>query len=497
MSDLTGNPTSIGESVLSAFGALANGAVETLATIIGTWETARQSIRTVATGIAAAAMQSTLNTAMAKYQEVPLSPAVLADMSIRNLGAESGIDLVQEASYSGIDAKRFAALALDTGESYGIVDALRLWHRGTYLTAPQLVSGVIPGSVQYAPGQSLGTTYGITEGELDTVIYYSRVRDQFIPDLKQLSWDTMSGADAVNLAVKGIATTELAEQFFLASGGMPEQFQLLYEAAGDSVGVEHAVELHAHGDITTDQLQSVILQSRINPRFYDVALLANRRWLPPYEIKAAVAGGVTSIATATRWMVEMGYPADQAAAFVSGAAAGTVHKAKAETEAMVLAEYEAQIITEAEATKALADLGYTATAIPYLLETYTARRVITMRNAAITRARTAFVDYLITAEQASADLVLLGLPTAAVSQFLTAWTIEQRTNIKRLSAAQVGKLAVDGIIDGVNAVARWVQMGYAPEEADLLLHIYAPGSKATAGTVPSVTTVPPSGQRET
>ncbi len=61
---------------------------------------------------------------------------------------------------------------------------------------------------------------------------------------------------------------------------------------------------------------------------------------------------------------------------------------------------------------------------------------------------------------------------------LTAWTIEQLTHVKRLSMAQVGKLVEDGVITTPDALARWVQMGYDPVDANLLLSIYAPGSKA-------------------
>ena len=472
MSGVPGYNATIGDTLQSVLSSALNGAVEALATAISVWETARQSVRTVATGVAGAAMQSTLNRINAKYQEVPLTPAVLADMSIRNLGTESGIDLYTEASYSGINRQRFDALALDTGESYGIIDALRLWHRGQYLAGD----------------------YGITTDELKTVIYYSRVRDQFIPDLLKLSWDTMSGADALNTLVKGKASSEQARAWWAAAGNIPDQFDVLYESAGDGIGIEKATELWKHQLITTAQLEDIYGQSRMNPRFYPVAELTNAKWLPPYELKAAVAAGTVTIAQGTQWMVELGYSPDQASAFVQGAAIGTAHKAKSETEAIILAEWEAQIITQAEATTALESLGYLAPAIPFILEAVTARRVITMRNAAINRLRTAFIDHLVDEATARTELGSLGLPGVAIDQFFAAWTIEQMTNVKRLSAAQVGKLVEDGVLSADNAVTRWVQMGYLPEEAALLLYVYPAGSKAPAGTVPSVTGVPPAPQ---
>ena len=485
------------DDVLGFINSVRKDPIAAISELLGTFTTARQAIRTVAGGIASAVSQSAINQALKDNPDVPLSPAVLADMAIRNLKIGAGnptpdSGLIAEASLSGVDPVRFAAMTADTGESYGIDQALSLWHRGSYLVAPVVNTDTALGAPPYVTGASLGSVYGIEESELDTVIYYSRVRDQFISDLKKLSWSTMSPADAIDSLVKGRTSPDLAKALFEAGGGIPEQFDLLFESAGDSIGVVKAVELHAHKEITDQQLKDVIDQSRINPRFYDVALKENRKWLAPYQIERAVAGGVVDAPTAMAWMIEDGYPEDQAAAFAATGMAGSTHTHKAETEGMILSDFEAQIITEAQATEALANMGYDAQSIPFILSTYVARRVITMRNAAITRTRLAYIEYLITEAQARVDMVALGVPEAAISQFLTAWGIEQQTNVKRLSMAQVGKLVEDGIIDATNAVARWTQMGYLPEEANLLLYIYQPGSKAVAGTTPTVGTVPPS-----
>ena len=442
----------IGDQILSVWEGILTGTPEVIAAAVATWETARQVIRTVASGVAVAATQGTINTVNAQFQEVPLSPAVLADMSVRNINP--GFDLATEATLSGINGQRFAGMVLDTGESYGIDEALRLWKRGAVL----------------------GSQYGIDEAELDKVIYYSRVRDEFIPDLKLLAYETMSSADAIDALVKGHTTTEQAAIWFQAAGGMPEQFDVLVASSGDSIGVEKAVDLHAHGLITDAQLAAVVAQSRINPEFYDVARLTNSRWLAPYQLEKIVAAGMVDAATATQWLIEDGYQLDQASAFVATGMAGATHSVKAETSGMVIADYEAQIITEAEATTALEALGYTPASIPLILDAAIARRVLTMRNAAITRVRQAYLVFNITESQVQTDLAALGVPTQAIGQFLTAWTIEQQTDVKRLTAAQVGKLATEGVIDGNGAVNRWVQMGYAPSEAELLLYIYQPAA---------------------
>ena len=75
--------------ILSAIEGLASGSAEDVAKVLGIWASAKAAISTVASGIAAAAAQGTINTAQAKYQGMPLSPAALAVAIIRNILPDS------------------------------------------------------------------------------------------------------------------------------------------------------------------------------------------------------------------------------------------------------------------------------------------------------------------------------------------------------------------------------------------------------------------------
>ena len=77
--------TSIVSTVTGAISSLVSLSAEGLAKAVGLWTAARAAVSTVASGVAAAATQSTINTANAKYQGVPLSPATLATAIVRNV----------------------------------------------------------------------------------------------------------------------------------------------------------------------------------------------------------------------------------------------------------------------------------------------------------------------------------------------------------------------------------------------------------------------------
>jgi hypothetical protein len=505
-------------SVLQSFATLDP---DGLAKAWGLWTAARAAVSTVASGVASAAVGETIYKAQAQYQPNPLTPAVLADMVVRNIvpdstgttgtpppgwpaarmpGGVSGNTATEEAALSGLNGNRFAALAYATGESYGIVDALKMWDRGNYLNAANPGPNYLTGTPLYVAGGSQADLYGITEPELDTVIAYSRVRDEFIPDLKKSAKSTLSGADAVEIAVKQIMSTDDAQDLYAAAGGMPEQFHMLVDSAGDSAGVEKAAELYGHGVITYGQLQQVVAMSRMNHRFYYLAGIGadgpttaepyqapfNLKWLPPFEIKEAATAGVVTAAQALQWMLEQGYPADQAQAFASTITGSSVATVKHETEAMVLTELTAGLITQADATTALSNLGYASDAIPFLLQYAQAKATISARNTALSRVRAGYLAGVVSADQATASLTQVGVPQATIQVFLADWNAEKAVPHTALTAAQIGKLLAESHITADEASQLWQMKGYSVTDVGYLFSLYPPPSPPPpAATAPA------------
>lgn len=518
--DLSAGTPSLWTQISNTIGSLVNLSPDSIAQAWGLWTAARAAVNTVASGVASAAVGSTIYKAQAQYQPNPLTPAVLADAVVRNVLPDStgttgtsndpnfpsprmtgvaGHTATDEAALSGLSGDRFAALAYVTGESYGIVDALRLWNRGQYLYAANPGPNYSTGTPLYVAGGSQAGLYGIEGPELDTVIAYSRVRDEFIPDLKKSAKNTISPADAVEIAVKQIMSVGDATNLYAAGGGMPEQFQMLVDAAGDSAGVEKATELYGHGIITYGQLEQIVAMSRMNHRFYYLAGIGpdgptttepyqapfNLKWLPPYEIKEAATAGVVTQQQALQWMLEQGYPSDQANAFASTLATGTVTTVKHETEAMVLAELTAGMISQDEATTALTNLGYASTAIPFILQYTQARAVISARNTAVSRVRSGFLVGAVTSDQATASLSQVGVPQATITALIADWTAERSVPHTGLTVAQIGKLLGESYITADQASQLWQLKGYSLTDVGYLFNLYPPpAAPLSAGTAP-------------
>ena len=480
-----------------------------LAQILGVWTAARAAVSTVAGGIASAAVQTTINNALAKYQDVPLSGAALADMIVRNvlpdstgrLQAPTGFPAAQmpngvnggtataEASLTGISGDRFTAMVLDTGESYGILDALRLYNRGGYLTALSQTGTGTPTSPLYSTGASLQATYGITQAELYNVIAYSRVRPEFTPDLLKLALNTISPADAVEMAVKSVVSTAEAQDLYAAAGGIPEQFQALVDSAGDSAGLEHATELLQHGAITATQMQQIMGMSRLNPRFYylyeqgaDGRTMMGLKWLPPDVLARQVEMNLMTQEAAITYMVQSGYSTADATNYMNAVQLSKVVHIRGATEAQIAADWEAGLITNAQATTALENLGYQSWAIPIILDTYEARKVIAARNNVVSRARASLLVGGVTTAEAVADLVSVGFSSPAAQEMAADWTVEANTPTKVIPYNIVGSLLKQGIMGSTDGINYFRRSGYTQQDAEMMTEFYA-GEAVTSPAV--------------
>lgn len=396
-------------------------------------------------------LQAFVNDLWTIHQDIPLSPFVLADMVERTI--KSRDEAANEATMSGINGERFDALVLNTGEPYGPMDAVRLWRQGR-----------------------------IDEAELETVIHYSRIRNQFIPDMKLLAYDKMSPADAVELTLKRVLDHAAGLQAFIEGGGFAEEFDALLEGAGNPIGAETAVALWNHGLIDEAEVDRVIAHGRTNPSFGEDVKLTRHKFLSVFQIHQALTAGAVDPKTAIEWMLADGFNIEQATAF---AHAGKVAKAttvKHPSEAMIVELYESKYLDQAQATQALVNMGYIADEVPELLAIYDARRSLALRNKGVSKVQAAFLAKRVTENQARADLTELEVPSAAVDQYLTTWKIERETQIRLLTVGQVGSALKNGYMTVAEATRRFEAMGYAADDVTILVAEHGgpppPGSPA-------------------
>lgn len=399
----------------------------------------------------------------AMHDNMVLTPDMLADMVERSIiTLEDGTN---ESALSGINADRFDLMVLATGEPPGLEQMLGLWRRGL-LDTPTL----------------------------NKMVAYSRVRTEWTPYIQALAWDTMPQAEVLNAVLKGDLSEADGRALFAAAGGLlpgmgspggnadqassgpavpdVDQFAVMLAGAGDAIGVEAALNLYNHQLITDDQVRQVILHSRINPQFEDMAMLLRHKWLGIIQIQVALKAGTVSVADATTWLLQDGYPADQVQAFIAGETTAKVAAHKNLSEAMIVEAYEARRYSLPQATAGLEALGYDANEVTLILGLADDRRQIAQVNAAIKKVQTGYLASRLSESQAKSDLSTLGVSGDAITDYLSSWALEKSTQIHTLSAAQVGYQLKHGGMTQAQAIQRWLDMGYDAEDAGYLAYEY-------------------------
>ncbi len=434
---------------------------------------------------------------------VPISPADAADMVERNKLPKNVAQ--QEAAMSGVGPERFEAMIKAAGEPIGIMQQLELLRRD-FWDKDKLYEGVAE----------------------------SRVYTKYFCDLLNLVYETMSAADAVEGFIKGVVIkpvhftennltppniaaphrptnptpaeqtayenaveaydTKLSYEFFASmfrrAGGMPQQWDILHQAAGDAIGVERAAALEAHGKISLPMLKQVIKRSRINPIFESLGLLGNDKWFSAFQIGSILTSHPELAPQALQWLIEDGYPEDQAKAYVTAKSGVKAGKLKAETEAQILSTYQAGFIGQDQALKELTALGYPAAVAKAAMATHDARRVVAMQDAVIGRIRNAFLNGRHDIHWARTELVKLGVAAEAIKHYLAIWTVEEETQDKTVTASQVGRLFHMGRIGTAEAKKEWAAMGYSPHDVHYLEQEYLPTARSLTSAKPAANIKP-------
>ena len=385
--------------------------------------------------------QGTINHLYSMQPDAPISPQILADMVERNIVGQDWA--AEHASWSGISNDLFDLMVKDTGEPPGIMEMLSLLRRGD-----------------------------LSESTFDQMVAYSRIRTEWTDQVKRLQYVTMSAADAINAVVKGVIDSDTGQTYFEHAGGMADQYQTLLDASGDAIGVEQVLNLWLHGYATSDDVKAVILHSRINPTFEPLAAQLWHKYMPAFQVERILKAGGCTPEQASTWMSQLGYSADQVAAFVAAGSGTAIVKAKEVTEAQILDLYEAQFITQQDATTLLTDLGYPATAINYILEVTDAKKALAQLNKARTAVQKAYIAGQLDEADARSELAQLEVPLEAVGQYITDWNIERKLAFKTLTMAEVGGAYKKGFITDADALARWSAMGYNSTDSGILLAIY-------------------------
>lgn len=372
-----------------------------------------------------------------------LSPNALLDAGTVAVGVVKGVidpgTGASEAQYGGIDRERFQSLVDLTGNAPAWGDLLDQWRRGL-----------------------------IGDGELEHGIKTGLLRNEWVGFVKNLRYVPLTFTSYLSAAVRG----HMSEGDAVAKAGTlginAADATLVFETLGNPPGVMQMLELLNRGIWDEGKTRLGIMESDIKPKYTDDILQLRVYLPPPRTVTALLRNGSISSEKARELFVKHGLPPDLADAYVADAAHGRTASHKQVAVGTVKSLYSDHLVDRATATAWLVRIGYGADDAGLILDLADYEAKQKLRTQAINRVRSLYVGKHIDEATAKADLTRIGVEIDQQAALLNVWEIEQTTPSKELTLAQLTALAKAQVIDQATWTARVQALGYSAADAGLL-----------------------------
>lgn len=368
-------------------------------------------------------------------------PVSVADAALGVLrGTLSTDDGAKIAAANGFDLESFNILIANTGEPPGTMQLLEAFRRGF-----------------------------ITEQTLDKGILQSRVRDEWIPVIKQLRYSPMSVADAVNAVVQNHMSMQNGERIANENGLQPGDFDTLYQTAGEPLSRTELQELYNRGLVSEDIVKQGLRESRLKDKYVDIAFDLHTKVVPIYTLQRALRYGGIDHAEAIRITMEGGYSEKDATLIVNSGSAERLQTYKDKVISSVQTLYEDGVVAASDAKSVISAMGYSQQEADFIFESSEFRRNAKVLNQVVNALHTKYLGRHIGETEVVNDLNAIGVPTEQRDYLIKTWNVELGAYTKLLTEAQIQKAVKLELITPDDGLKRLVALGYSEGDATLLI----------------------------
>ncbi len=389
-----------------------------------------------------------------EFQTVPLTPAVLADMVVRNIvSPQEGADIARQ---SGIAPSDFHRLVLDTGEAPAPQQLIEALRRG--IIQWDQPSGDLPSALQ-----------GLRQGHL---------RDEWASLMRELGFVPIGVSDAVDAVVEGQITHEQGAHFAYLNGVRGDDFQILVNTRGNPPSPSEVIEMVRRGKIPlrgtgpeVTSLQQAIFEGATKNKWEPVFEELTVAIPPPRTVVALVRAGTISDAQAARFLQDAGLSSELAAAYVAEAHHSKTAGHRELTVSTILDLYEQRVMPAKDATDLLEGLGYSAQDADFLEALKDLQREIKAVSSATDRIGKLYVARKIDATAVHNVLNQLQIPDAQIKELIAVWDQERALEVRTLTPAEVVAAFHWHILEQAAAQAELETLGFTAFDAWTLLSI--------------------------
>lgn len=361
------------------------------------------------------------------------------------LDTQQAVHMGRAEGVSDVDVQRYLELG---GEPPAVQELLLAWRRGV-----------------------------ITEAQLDRALRQGPLRFEWIDVIKALQWAPLPAGEAADAVNQGHMSVQEGARVAAESGIRAEDFDVIIRNAGLPPGLEVVTEALNRGLIDEAEFDTAFLESRLKNKYVPLYRALRWRVVPQETVRRLYRLGSYTLEQARERLQHNGFSPEDASALLAaeGTEAGEATRELTKTE--ILALYTDRAVTQTEASDMLGDLGYGDGEIGWLLAIADSRRERRFVDATITRLRAGYVAYRLTDAEASSIMDRLRIPPAQRDELISLWDLERLAVTRGLTTAQIQTAMRRGLIDGDGARLRFLQAGYSPDDADILVSLAQPAPR--------------------
>lgn len=399
----------------------------------------------------------------AQVQNAILSPEMLADLVER--GHMDQDAAAQEAAQSGLGPGRFDRLVKNAGNPPGpgeLAEALR--------------RGIIP--------EDAGTD---TAPSFWNGIKQSRLQTQWGDTIRRLDERLPGPETAVDAEVRNMLSGSEARIAFKLFGGNLDQYQLLYNLAGEGpTPVEAGILANRRiidwdgtgADRTT--FQQAVAESRFKNK-WEAAYRALAQYRPPPRtITAMLREGSIDEPTATQMLKDYGVPDQALGSYLLKTVNAGVQKAHELTEAEVIKLYTERGLSHDDTTNYLQKLGYSPSDADLIIAGADLDYESKLSTATIAAVKALYLHRHIEKNDVITTLDRVGVKSDYRDALLQLWDLEIMAGVKSLTVKQIMDMTAVGLLTAEQGLTKLKQAGYSDEDAGLLMAFSNPDIVAQA-----------------
>jgi hypothetical protein len=369
---------------------------------------------------------------------VPLSPADAALAVLRG-NIDMGTALKHAAAY-GVDAGDFQILIDNTGEPLGLMELLEARRRG-FIDDARLTRGIIQ----------------------------SRIRNEWVDVAKAIAFSPMSTADAVNAVVQNHLTQAQASAIASQNGLEPGAFDTLVQTAGEPLSRTEMEQLYNRGQVTEAQVKQALNESRLKPKYTDLAFQLHVKLLPIRNLAEAVEYGVMPMHAAVQEAMKNGYSEADATTLIQAASARKLQTYRHGIVTAAESLYVDNALSLDDAMAVAKDAGFNDAEATAIFKGAEYKRQARMLSAAVSAVRSKYIMHHLDQPTASSLLDGIGIISGHRDELIAIWSIERSANVATLTEAQIIKAYKKGTIQSDETITRLQQKGFSDADISILM----------------------------